>query len=357
MRRIILAIAAMFAIAVYGQTEKKAYELGMKAIQQMESGNIKEAIELLEQSKKLDPGNITYPYEISYAHYLDKNYKAAIKVLKGLTKHEQVNGRIWQMLGNCYDMDGKPSKAIATYEKGLKLFPNSGLLYLERGNMEMQKEEYNNALGYYEKGIEVQPQFPSNYYWASKIYLSSTEEVWGMIYGELFMNLERNSSRTIEISKMLYDTYKSQIQFTSDTSFSVSFSQNILLNIGDVSDASNFKLPFGIGCYEPILMLSLLDEKSIDINSLHRVRSNFLDYYFKNDYHKEYPNILFDFQKTIEENGHLEAYNHWLLMKGDEDAFIKWHDSNTEKWDAFVAWFTDNPIEVTNEKKFHSTQY
>lgn len=38
---------------------------------------------------------------------------------------------------------------------------------------------------------------------------------------------------------------------------------------------------------------------------------------------KEYPNILFSFQKQVKDAGHIEAYNHWILMKGDEEAFQK----------------------------------
>src|SRR5690554_4300315 len=105
MRKISIILLTMLTMTAYGQTDKeKAYDLGMKAIKEMEAGNIKESIKLLEESKKLDPDNIDYPYEIAYAHYLDKNYKDAIKILKGLAKHDKVNDRIYQMLGNCYDM-------------------------------------------------------------------------------------------------------------------------------------------------------------------------------------------------------------------------------------------------------------
>lgn len=357
MRKISIILLTMLTMTAYGQTDKeKAYDLGMKAIKEMEAGNIKESIKLLEESKKLDPDNIDYPYEIAYAHYLDKNYKDAIKILKGLAKHDKVNDRIYQMLGNCYDMEKNPDKAIETYEAGLKLFPNSGILYLERGNMELFKEDYNKALGYYESGIEVQPRFPSNYYWAAKIYMSSTEEVWGLLYGEIFMNLERNSKRTAEISKLLYDTYKSQITFTSDTSMSVSFCQQMTMNITEISEDKEMKLPFCM-IYEPTLLMSVAFAKSIDINSLDNIRTGFVENYYKMGHHKTHPNTLFDYQKQIMDKGHFEAYNHWILMKGDEDAFSTWNDGNKEKWDSFVAWFSENPIDISDTNKFYSGQY
>src|SRR5690606_10686824 len=120
-----------------------------------------------------------------------------------------------------------PQKAIQVYEDGLKKFPLSGKLYLERGTMELKREDLDAALKYYEMGIKVDPNFPSNYYWASRIYSYTTETVWTLIYGELFMNLERNTKRTAEISKLLYDTYVESIQIDSDTSFNLKFS-NVL---------------------------------------------------------------------------------------------------------------------------------
>ena len=353
-----LFLLLMVGQMAFGQTNKEeALAKGKEAIQLIDNGQLEEGIKLLEASQKLDPDDIIYPYELGYAYYVKKDYKKTVTILDGLLKHKDINDRVYQLLGNAYDNIGKADKAIATYEAGLKQFPNSGNLYLEMGVMQMAKKNYGKALDYYEKGIEVAPTFPSNYYWASKIYLSSDEEVWGMIYGELFMNMERNSQRTAEISKLLYDTYKSEIKFIGDTSYTVSFSKNAAISLSDLANPEKLKLPFGIGIYEPTLMISMLGVKSIDINSLDKIRSDFLDNYFKNGNNEKYPNILFDYQKQIKEAGHFEAYNHWILMKGDEDGFNKWQSSNKEKWDHFVKWFTGNSIKIDETNKFHSRQY
>lgn len=354
-----LLLFIMAGQIAYGQTtnKEKALDKGKEAIKLMDNGKFDESIKLLEDAQKLDPDDINYPYEIACAYYLKKDYKKAAKAGAGLLKHKDVNDRVYQLLGNTYDILDKRDKAIETYEAGLKQFPNSGNLYLEMGVVQMGKKEYNKALYYYEKGIEVAPKFPSNYYWASKIYLSSDEEVWGMIYGELFMNMERNSKRTAEISKLLYDTYKSEIKFSGDTSFSVSFSKNASININNLTDPGKMKLPFGVGTYEPILMFSILDIKSIDINSLNKIRNNFIDNYFNNGHDTNFPNVLFSYQKQIKDEGHIEAYNHWILMKGDEDGFDKWQVNNKEKWDNFIKWFTDNRLKVDDTNKFYSAQY
>ncbi len=340
-----------------GQTDKeKALAKGMEAIKLMDSGKMDESIKLLEEARKLDPERLDYPYELAYAYYLKEDYKKAIKLLEEHLDNKDVTERFYQLLGNSYDLQGKTEKAFDAYDAGLKKFPNSGMIYLEKGNVYWNKKEYGKALPFYEKGIEVSPKFPSNYYRAARIYCGSTEEVWGLIYGEIFMNLERNSNRTAEISKILFDTYKSEIKFTSDSSMTVSFCQQMSINVNEISDPKNIKLPFCM-IYEPTLLMSIAFEKSIDINSLDRIRSSFVVNYFKSEREKTYPNVLFSYQKQVKDAGHLEAYNHWIVMKGDETGFNKWQSENKEKWDKFIKWFSDNGLKIDGSNRFYRGQY
>jgi tetratricopeptide (TPR) repeat protein len=349
-----LLLCLLLASSVFGQSNKeKAMAKAKEAIKLMDNGKIAQSISLLEESIQLDPDEIIYPYEIGYAHYLAKDYQKTIDVLTPLTSRKDADDRLYQLLGNSFDNIGLREKSIETYEAGLKKLPKSGRLYLELGGMFAQIKEYNKAINYYEKGVDVEPSYSSNYYRLAKLFLNTDEEVWGMIYGELFMNLERNSTRTAEISKLLYDTYKSEIKFTSDTSFSVSFSKNAAITL----NSKKIELPFGVGVYEPTLMMELLSEKQIDINSLDRVRTGFVKNYFDNKRDKKYPNVLFEYQNKILNEGHLESYNHWILMKGDEDAFTKWQRANKEKWEQFLTWFNTNGIALTDKNKFIRTQY
>lgn len=353
-----LIMFIMIGQLAFGQSDQEnALKKAIKAVEFIDNGKFDEGIKLLKEAQKLDPDRIDYPYEIAYAYCLKEDYKAAIKILEKIVDHKSVTDQVFQLLGNCYDLMGKSDKAFDAYDEGLKKFPNSGKLYLEKGNVYWGQKNYETALSLYEKGIEVDPSFPSNYYRATLIYCNSKTEVWGMIYGEIFMNLETNSKRTAEISKLLYDTYKSEIQFKNDTTISVSFCQLATMSINAFDDPGNVKLPFGMMIYEPILMLSTVHEKGIDLNSLDRIRTRFIESYFKNGHDKKYPNVLFEYQYKILKAGHLEAYNHWLLLKGDEEGFEKWKAANEDKWDKFVEWISDNPLKLDSTHKFYSRQY
>lgn len=340
----------------YAQTDlDKAKELTIKAIQLMDDGQIDESIKLLKSAKKLDKDNFIYDYEIALANYKKGNFKNSIKILEKLKRQDNISDLVYQLLGNSYSLSNNKEKAITIYESGLKRFPNSGSLYLERGNIELYKKNYDKALYFYEKGIDVQPSFPSNYYWASKFFLLSSEKVWGLIYGEIFMNLERNSARTVEISKLIYNCYKDNIKINNDT-IKVSFSNQFSTSQNNINDPLSFRVPFGILIFEPTLLLSIQDSV-INMTTLNNIRTKFTENYFNFEHNIKYPNILFDYNKEIIENGHFEAYNHWILSEGSEEEFDYWKSFNQDKWQNFVDWFIPNQLTLNKDKKFHRSQY
>lgn len=341
-----------------GQTNKeKAVALGKEAIELMDKGEFKKSLSLLDEAKSLDPENIDYPYEMAYAYYAKGDYKKAVGILESLKTHKDATDLLFQLLGNSYDMMGKTDKAFDAYDQGLQKFPHAGRLYLEKGNVYWNKKEFEKSLPFYEEGVKMDPSFPSNYFRLAIIYCNSSEEVWGMIYGEIFMNLERNSDRTPRISKLLFDTYKNEITVLDEGQYSISFSKNAnIINVSsEGGNKEKLKIPFGM-CYETALSFSMLNVKSINMNSLDSIRQSFVDYYFTEQY-KSYPNVLFDYQKKIKDAGHMEAYNHWILMKGDEAAFVEWQKQNEEKWNEFVDWFNENGLIFDDNNRFSSSQY
>ena len=340
-----LLLQLFFCVAALAQSLKQeAIEKAQNATELINQHKYEEGIKMLQEARKLDASNYKFLYEMGLAYYFKKDFSNSILVFNQLVKMPSIDDDCYVAYGNALEDNGQKQKALQMYQLGLQKFPQSGNLFYQIGIFYLTQNDFNKAVDAFENGIEAEPMFSLNYYRAAKLYCYSNEEAWGMVYGEIFLNLNRNSKYSAEISKLLYDTYLSEIKFTSDSTLRVGFSQ-------EKPSTSNLN-PFGTSVYEPTLLEALVGTKFINMNSLDKVRTKFLDVYFKKNFSKQFPNVLFSYQNKVKNAGHLEAYNHWVLNKGNETIFSIWLAKNKEKWDSFIEWYKSNPIEINNQNVF-----
>ena len=87
----------------------------------------------------------------------------------------------------------------------------------------------------------------------------------------------------------------------------------------------------------------------LDMMSLAKDRLAFLTNCFADVDNRKYLFPIFKYQQKVLEAGHWEAYNMWLLRKGNDDEFSDWINANEEKFNAFAEWYSKNnfdPIKV-----------
>lgn len=330
----------------FSQRNELAWKKAKVAIRLMDEGKVDESIQLLKECEKIDNEDYTYPYEMAYAYILKKDYETAITILNKTKKYKNINDQVYQLSGNCYSYLNKPKLAIKEYEQGMKKFPNAGNLHLEKGNIFLIQEKYEDAIENYRNGIAAEPNFSSNYYRLALLYLNSTDRLSGLLYGEIFMNLERSTQRTTEMSKLLYDGYKKSIKF-NDTNVATDFCE-VILNI----ENKEFKMPF-CAIFVKDFILGITTQKEINLNTLSEIRTNFIKNFFKDDY-KNYSNIILDYNKKMLDEGILDTYNKYLFQIGSEEEFSIWKDDNIETYDTFLEWYSnpENYLKITDENKF-----
>ncbi|MDR0789838.1 MAG: hypothetical protein LBO06_03470 [Bacteroidales bacterium] len=293
--------------------------------------------------KALDNGAdlLKYSYELAWCDNQLKDYKDAVNVLLPLINEPQATADFYQLLGNTYDDMGQSGKAVSTYNQGLKRFPNAGCLYLELGNISYNQKDFRQALFYYEKGMEIEPAFASNYYRATQVYLSSTEEVWAVMFGEIFMNLERDTERSKLLSKQLFDVFNNEITLNRDE-VEVDF-YNPTIIYSDSYERHNLFPEH----YTAAIKKACKGERYLDLAALIRIRKRFLNELtaLSPDFH----NVLFDYHKTLISCGYFDAYNYWLFGNGSSAESTKWIKENRKLYDDFMKWFEQNPINITHD--------
>ncbi len=367
-----ILLAFFFALScsnfAFGQSSTDidmAHELAAEAIELMDNGEFESSITKLEAAKVLDPSNYVYDYEIAFAYNLQERFPEAIEILEKLIKqHENFNDQCFQNLGNYYDLNGQPDKAMEAYERGIQKFPNSGRIYLEMGVVTAhRKKNFGEALAYWEKGIEVDPFYPSNYFHATTVLSASDQKMWAILYGEAFLLLEPSGERHKAVSKRLFDLYNScvKIEKSKKKDFSVEFCTATTMELDAPSDG---KLPLCLN-YELIATVGLaiaIDKKikkakELDFDAIVFTRTTFLSLWLDKELDKEFPLAVFDFEKQVKDAGHLDAYQRWLVMHGDINAFEAYLKANEVAFRSFWDWFRDKSIEFDEENGLIRSRY
>lgn len=342
------ALLLFFVLAVNAQTNKeKSVEFARKGIKLVDLKKFDEGISMFRQGLALDPQNSLFAYEIATAFYLQEKYDSVIATLEAIIDRPDVNDQFYQVLGNAWDMKKQPDKALQIYASGIKRFPLSGILCLESGIVMQARDSMQQAIKFWEKGVNADPALSSNYYYLAKTFAPSGNKVWALLYGEIFMNIERNSKRSEEMSSILYNVYSDLIDDMSDTAVTTRYADS----------GKTFSTCVVNVLRESLNTVVTANKGLTQTAKIYYLRKTFIDTWFLRSFSADFPNTLFNRHKVLMANGHFEAYTYWMLMKGNDQEFTVWYNQNSEKYKAFVAWFTKNPMKIGKEDFISRERY
>lgn len=305
---------------------------------------------LLEKAQKLDSVNIDYQCEIASGYMSVREYQNAETILKRLQYKREVNDKVYQLLGRLYKLQGQMEKSEDFLAKGLKFFPNSGRLYLEMGALKYSQGRIPVAIYLWKKGISVEPSSPSNYYWLAKHYADSDEPIWAVLYGEMFMLLEQESFRSIEMSHLLFETYRTAFEIGDNNPNGARFISN---EYSSLLDPMSFPARF----QQTMLMarrITEMGEADYEIfYALADIRYDFIVYWYDQKLNDTYPFTLFQLMNESYQLGYWDAYHAWALLRWNEKEFKYWMKSNKKMYENFQLWLTTYKVQPKgNESLF-----
>jgi Tfp pilus assembly protein PilF len=276
-------------------------------------GDYTNALVVLNEALKKDPQNLELSKDLAFNYYLEKEYGKGTTIAKALTERPDADVASYQILALIYKAIDQFKECEKLYRTGIRRFPKSGVLYNEYGEMLWSRDDHD-AIKQWEKGIQIDPNYSTNYYNASRYYFAR-DRVWSLVYGEVFLNLESYSKRTAEIKELLLEGYKKM--FTD-----VDLQKN--------EDVNN---PF-VGAYLNVISkLGFTLAQGISTESLTVLRTKFILNWFET-YPANYPLRLFDYERQLLKEGMFDAYNQWLF-------------GTTENLTVFQAWCTAHSDEYT----------
>lgn len=285
----------------------------------MKQGDFGNAVLVLKRAQQQEPGNINISKDLAMSYYYQNDNPMALETINTIIDREEIDDQTFQIAGMIYRRADNPKETEKLYKKGLKKFPESGPLYNELGELLWEEKNYD-AIKYWEKGIEVEPSYSKNYYNAARYYYFSTDKIWSLLYGEIFINMEPLSSKTPEIKQILLDGYKK------------------LYSEANLEKSVTDKNPFVRAVLRSFNEQSGVAAGGINTESLTMIRTRFILNWFANADSK-YNYRLFSYQQQLLREGLFDAYNQWIFGTAQNlSAFQNWVNLNSAQYNEFLEF-------------------
>ncbi len=331
----ILLLCCFFVLYIFVFAQSEDVEkLHENAKTFMRQGDYANASLILTRALSQSPNNIEIAKDLAYDYYLQKENQKALETIKPLLEKENADDQTYQIAGTIYRALGQDKEAEKLYKKAIKDYPHSGQLYNDYGEMLWRKQDYS-AIKQWEKGIQEDPSYGSDYYNACKYYFLTTDKIWSIIYGEIFINIESFTPRTAEIKNILLDGYKKL------------FADPDLL--ANTKDKNKFEIAF---------LTTMNKQNSVVINGLNAetltmIRTRFiLDW--DQSYAQKFPFALFDKQEQYLEEGLFTAYNQWIFGAAQNlSNYQNWISTHGEEYTAFNKFQQGRIFKIPEGQYYH----
>jgi tetratricopeptide (TPR) repeat protein len=300
----------------------------------MQKGDYQNAAVVLTLALQNNPYDLDYSKELALCHLYLQNYDAALSLIKHLIDNESADEQCYLIYSDIHRHLDRPKECEKIFKKGIRRFPNSGPLYNELG--ELYKGVRNDeALEAWEKGIEKDPSYSRNYYNAAKYHLLTGEIFWGIIYAEIFVNMEPTSTKTPEIKKMLLEGWKKI------------FDQGIMQT--NILSQTNFKSQ----CLRIINAQSETVKEGINTESLLMLRTRFI-LNWTSALEKRFPFKLFEWHRQLLREGLFDSYNRWLFGPVEDlPAFQQWVQKNRVDYQLFIDLQQSRVFKIPEKQNYH----
>src|SRR4051794_17037622 len=287
----------------------------------MRQGDFENALQVLNKALQQQPNDIDLLKDQAFVLYLKRDFAGSIDSCKKILARPDVDVQTYQILGLSYKAIAEYKESDKMYKEALKKFPKSAVLYSEYGELLSDNNNADAAIKQWEKGIEADPNYSSDYYFASKYYAEKGNVLWGLLYAEIFVNIESLSKRTTEIKDILYGGYKKL--FNAPQS---------------LSKAKQTGSPFEKAVATNFLKLSNLMDSVVTPESLTQLRTRFILAWFTGP-SRQYPFRLFEQQRAMLQEGYFDAYNQWLAgASADTQKYQQWTLNHPDEVKAFQQY-------------------
>src|SRR5690606_17141809 len=123
---------------------------------------VNQAVVLFQQAIQLAPEVMILHRDLGQALNLIRNYEQAYNTVEPIIRNDQADELTYQIAAAALTGQRENKKARNILNKGIKVYPNSGLLYHQLGKVHEANKDSEYALDAWLQGIQVDPFYHLN---------------------------------------------------------------------------------------------------------------------------------------------------------------------------------------------------
>ena len=333
MKKILLLTIIGSTIILQYSFAQSAEQLHETAKSFMKQGDYANAVLVLNRSLQKAPDDMSVAKDLAMSYYFQKDNTKALETIKPVLESNKADDQCFQIAGNIYKQLDQRNELEKLFKKGIKKFPESGPLYNELGETVFTNNKLE-AIKSWEKGIEADPSYSKNYFNAARYYFFTTDKVWSIIYGEMFVNMEPTGANTPEMKQIILDSYKKLFTET------------------DLEKNNKDKNSFVKNYLQTMNKQAAVTSAGINTEVLSMIRARFIIDWFTGSTKPAFK--LFTMQQQLLKEGMFEAYNQWLFGATENlSAYENWVKTHGAEHAAFAALQKSRMFKVPADQYYH----
>ncbi|MEQ1887204.1 MAG: tetratricopeptide repeat protein [Bryobacteraceae bacterium] len=160
------------------------------------------------------PDDVRALYELAFTYFAKKDYQNTISVVRQAIRYKSLLlGELYSLLGNAYDDSGKADSAVDAYRAGIKVSPQTALLYFNLGLAQSRAGKHVEAKGSLQEALLRNPNHATSHFLLASTYQRLGYKIPALMALSRYLLLQPDSRRAadaiVNLNEMVLGSVKS----------------------------------------------------------------------------------------------------------------------------------------------------
>lgn len=324
---LLLAFIAVTTVA-RGQDQNKVKELVRQGIAFNDEGKYDDALAKYKEALNIEPASYSANYETAYTLQAKGSPLEAIPYLEAAIKINPESGDAYNMIGNVYDDNKQPGKALDYYKKGIAAAPDYQRLYFNIAITYYGQKQYTESEANALTAIRLDPKHASSY----RAFAMATNRQGKLGVSLLgwcnFLLIEPQTKRSPEALAYVKAIINNGMKKTDEKNVTITMSTKDL-------SSGNLIMPLAvINATSGKKGLSATDSLTLQLKELFDVSHAMAD-------DKDQPIVatyFSSFFESLSKSGNMAAFTRYISLSGYKDENLAWFKEHDKELTAFDDW-------------------